>query len=84
MFIEFLGIPRERAGIAEVEIEADTLGKALNQLVTRFPRLSDLIPAGTLHPSVAANLNAQAFITDPHTPLAKEDRLLILSADVGG
>jgi molybdopterin converting factor small subunit len=84
MFVEFLGIPRERAGVSDVELEAETLGKVLELLATRFPGLSELIPAGTLHPSVAANLNAQEFIHDPETPLAREDRLLILSADVGG
>jgi molybdopterin converting factor small subunit len=84
MHVEFLGIPRERAGISQVEIDADTLGEALDELATRFPRLSELMPSGTLHPSVAANLNAQEFISDPETPLAREDRLLILSADVGG
>ena len=84
MQVELLGIPRERAGISEVEIEANTLGDALDQLVTRFPRLRELLPHGTLHPSIAANLNANEFISDPKTPLGKDDRLLILSADAGG
>jgi molybdopterin converting factor small subunit len=84
MHVEFLGIPRERAGISDVELDAGTLGEVLDQLAMRFPRLVELIPSGTLHPSVAANLNAQEFITDPQTPLTKDDHLLILSADVGG
>ena len=39
MHVEFLGIPRERAGISELEIEADTLGQLLGTLAARCPAL---------------------------------------------
>ena len=84
MHVEFLGIPRERAGISELEIEAATLGQLLGMLVTRFPVLSELITAKGLHPSLAANLNGDRFISDPETPIGDDDRVLILSADAGG
>jgi molybdopterin converting factor small subunit len=84
MHVEFLGIPRERAGVSELEIEADTLGQLIGVLALRFPSFGDLMAAGRLHPSVAANLNGDVFIRDPETPLGKDDRLLILSADAGG
>ena len=84
MYVEFLGIPRERAGISELEIEADTLGQLLGALAARFPKLGELITAGSLHPSLSANLNGDAFVRDPDTRLVGGDRLLILSADVGG
>jgi molybdopterin converting factor small subunit len=84
MYVEFLGIPRERAGISELEIQADTLGQALARLSTRLPRLSDLMIGASLHPSIVANLNGDRFVSDPSTPLADDDRLLILSADAGG
>jgi molybdopterin converting factor small subunit len=84
MYVEFLGIPRERAGISELEIEAETLGQLLGTLAIRFPRLGELIAGGSFHRSVTANLNGDAFITDPGTPLSGGDRVLILSADVGG
>jgi molybdopterin converting factor small subunit len=84
MYIEFLGIPRERAGIAELQIQAETLGQVLGVLAARFPALRELITGTRLHRSVAANLNGDAFVSDPATPLAEDDRLLILSADVGG
>ena len=84
MYVEFLGIPRERAGISQVEIEAETLGQLLGALVDRFPTFGALISGGALHPSVAANLNGDAFVCDPETPLAGDDHVLILSADVGG
>jgi molybdopterin converting factor small subunit len=84
MYVEFLGIPRERAGIAELELEAATLGQVLDALAARYPRFGELIADGRLHPSIAASLNADLFIHDPATPLGKDDRLLILSADAGG
>jgi molybdopterin converting factor small subunit len=84
MHVEFLGIPRERAGLSELQIEAETLGQALDALAARFPRLRDLVTDGRLHPSLAANLNADRFINDPATRLKTDDRLLILSADAGG
>ena len=84
MYVEFLGIPRERAGIAELEIEAETFGQVLDTLVERFPQLGELVAGGRLHPSVAASLNADLFIDDRATRLASDDRVLILSADAGG
>ena len=84
MHVEFLGIPRQRVGIPEVEIEANTLGQLLGTLATRFPGFRDLLSQDALHPSVTANLNGDRFISDPQTRLAASDRLLILSADVGG
>jgi molybdopterin converting factor small subunit len=84
MHVEFLGIPRERAGVTDLEIEADTLGQLLHVLVDRFPNLRELVVNGELHPSVVANLNGDEFVSDPRQELAKADHVLILSADVGG
>ncbi len=84
MHVEFLGIPRERAGISEMEVEAETLGQVFGALSTRCPGLSELITAEGLHPSIVANLNGAAFVSALDTPLAEDDRLLILSADAGG
>ena len=84
MYVEFLGIPRERAGISELEVEAETFGQLLGTLALRYPALQELISADGLHPSIAANLNGDVFVKDLATPLAEGDRLLILSADAGG
>ena len=64
MHVEFLGVSRDRAGVDEIDVEANTLGR--------------------LHPSLAANLNGDRFISDPATPLGDGDRVLILSSDAGG
>jgi molybdopterin converting factor small subunit len=84
MHVEFLGVPRERAGIAEIDVEADTLGRLLGTLAARMPGLAELIAVDRLHSSLAASLNGDRFISDPDTPLRDEDRVLILSADAGG
>jgi molybdopterin converting factor small subunit len=84
MYVEFLGIPRERAGVSELEVEAQTFGQLLGTLALRYPALQDLITTDGLHPSIAANLNGDLFVKDLATPLAEDDRLLILSADAGG
>ena len=84
MRVEFLGVPRERAGVAELEVQADTLGQLLAALVIRFPSLSDLITADQLRPSIVANLNGDQFVRDPRTQLMENDCILILSADAGG
>ena len=84
MYVEFLGIPRERAGISEVELEAATFGELLGALSKRFPALQELVTRDGLHPSVAANLNGDLFVTDPETEFVASDRLILLSADAGG
>jgi len=84
MHVEFLGIPRQRAGVTDLDIEADTLGQLLRALADRFPDLRELVPNGELHPSIVANLNGDEFVSDPGREFAEGDHLLILSADVGG
>jgi molybdopterin converting factor small subunit len=84
MRVEFLGIPRERAGVAELELEADTLGQLLVALERRFPSLGALVGSGRLHSSILASLNGDTFVSDPRTRLSASDCVLILSADAGG
>ena len=84
MHVEFLGISRERAGIAELELEAETLGQLMVALERRFPALAELIDADRLRSSFRANLNGDQFVSDPQTRLRASDCVLILSADAGG
>jgi molybdopterin converting factor small subunit len=44
MYVELLGIPRERAGVSDLELEARTLGQVFDSLTARFPRLAELLP----------------------------------------
>jgi len=84
MRVEFFGIPRERAGIAEFELQAETLGQLLNVLAVRFPSFSEVVQSGRLRSPFLANLNGDRFISDPATKLRESDYVLILSADAGG
>jgi molybdopterin converting factor small subunit len=84
MHVEFLGVPRERAGVAELDVPAETLGQLLTTLAARIPSLRELIVIDRLHPAFVANLNGDQFVSDPSTPLAAGDSVLILSADAGG
>ena len=84
MHVEFFGVPRQRAGVSQLEVQANTLGQLLGTLASQVPPLSEFIAADRLHSSFIANLNGDQFISDPATPLVKEDRVLILSADAGG
>ena len=84
MYVEFLGVPRERAGVAELDVQANNLGQLLETLAARMPGLAELIAVDRLHPSLAASLNGDRFISDPATPLGDDDHVLILSADAGG
>lgn len=84
MQVEFLGIPRQRAGIAQREIQAETLGELLRALALEIPALGELIAGDRLQASFVANLNGSRFVSDPETLLHEDDRVLILSADAGG
>ena len=84
MHVEFLGVPRQRAGISDLEVQADTLGQLLGKLAAQIPTLGEVIAVDRLHPSFVANLNGDRFVSDPGTQLGEDDRLLILSADAGG
>ena len=84
MHVEFLGVPRQRAGISQLEVQANTLGQVLGTLATQIPPLGEFIAVDRLHSSFVANLNGDQFISDPATPLVNDDCVLILSADAGG
>jgi sulfur-carrier protein len=83
--VELFSIPRQRAGVPLVRIEAARLGEALAALAARFPELArDCFDGGALRPGIIANINGRRFVRDPATPLADGDRLLLMSADAGG
>jgi molybdopterin converting factor small subunit len=83
--VELFGVPRLRAGLALAEAEGSRLDEVLRDLARRFPSLAgECLADGRLQEGTLANLNGQRFVSDPATPLASGDRLLILSADAGG
>jgi molybdopterin converting factor small subunit len=83
--VEFFGIPRERAGVAAFDLEADTLAEAIRKTAAQFPQLAECCFHGdSLKFGYLANINGRKFISDPATRLHPGDALLILSADAGG
>jgi molybdopterin converting factor small subunit len=84
MRVEFLGIPRERTGVSELEVQAGTLGELMTALSRRFPSLGELMTSEGFQPSITANLNGDRFVSDRATRLEHDDCILILSADAGG
>jgi molybdopterin converting factor small subunit len=84
MRVEFFGVSRERVGASSATVDARTLGELVTRLASSYPRLADLIEHDRLHPALAASLNGDRFVRDPHTPLGDDDCVLIGAADVGG
>jgi molybdopterin converting factor small subunit len=83
--VEFFGIPRARAGRAELGVEAKTVGEALAAVEAACPDLKGLRRAdGRLAPQYLLSLAGREFVTEPGQPLRPGDRLLLLSADAGG
>jgi molybdopterin converting factor small subunit len=85
---EFFGVPRLRAGTGRLTLDepAPSLGRALDGLGRACPALvgSVLQGQGRVAPAYRLCLNGDRFVSDPGTPLAEGDVLLVLAADVGG
>ncbi len=83
--IELFGVPRLRAGVGRVDLDAADVASALAALGRACPGLDGtVILGGAVHPAYKLSLNGDRFVTDPATPLAPGDALLLLAADVGG
>ncbi len=83
--VEFYGIPRLRAGVAQANVQGSQLGDVLTALGRQYPGFATCCLDGErLNPGYLANVNGVRFVRDPATPLSAGDVLLILTADVGG
>jgi molybdopterin converting factor small subunit len=83
--IELFGVPRVRAGRAELSVEADTVADAIAALVRTCPELAGgVIDQGRLAPAYRVSLNGTRFVTDTATRLAAGDSLILVAADAGG
>jgi len=82
--IEFFGIPRQRAGRADLAVRADTVGNALAAVVNACPALADVFLDGKLAPHYRLSINGQRFVSEMGERLESGIRLLLLSADAGG
>jgi molybdopterin converting factor small subunit len=83
--IEFFGIPRQRAGRAELAVPAGTVSELLESVERSCPELTGLRQAdGRLAPHYLLSIDGQQFVTDLQQKLRPGERLLLLSADAGG
>ena len=83
--IELFGIPRQRAGIAEITVTACTIADALQQLAASSPNLDGLLQQnGTLSPHYLLSINGVRFVGQLQEMLPPHARLLLFSADAGG
>jgi hypothetical protein len=83
--IEFFGIPRQRAGRAELAIAAGTISELLKSVEQSCPGLKGLRQAdGRLSPHYLLSIDGRQFVTDMRQEVRPGERLLLLSADAGG
>jgi molybdopterin converting factor small subunit len=83
--IELFGVPRLRAGVPMIRLEAVDVGSALRGLATACPGLDgSVVLDGRVGPSYRLSLNGDRFVAEPETVLVEGDVLLLLAADVGG
>ena len=83
--VEFYGVPRRRAGRAELAVDASTAADALAQATKVCPGLGDVLtPGSRLAPQYLLSVNGERFVADLSEPLPAGARLLLLSADAGG
>jgi molybdopterin converting factor small subunit len=83
--VEFLGVPRLRAGVASLDVSASDLGSAFAAVCQALPEVaSSCFSDGELRPEYLVSLNGNLFTRDRSTPLNEGDCVLLLSADVGG
>jgi molybdopterin converting factor small subunit len=83
--VEFYGVPRQRAGRAELTVTAGTVAEVLAAVEAACPGLAGLRrPDGRLAPHYLLSVEGRQFVTDARQPLRPGDRVLLLSADAGG
>jgi len=83
--IELYGVPRMRAGIDRLNVDAASVGEALRTLARECPALAgSILDGGRVHRAYKLSLNGDRFVSDPDTQLSEGDSLLLLAADVGG
>lgn len=83
--IELYETARGLAGTDHVDVQARTLGEALEFLGRRCPALEgDVVSRGRPTTTWRASVNAGVFADDPLTPLADGDAIVLVSALAGG
>jgi hypothetical protein len=83
--VEFLGMPRQRAGQPELVVPAGSVSDVLRTVQRQCPGLADLIAeSGQLAAHYLVSIDGSGFVNDPGDLLEPGRRILLLSADAGG
>jgi len=83
--VEFYGVPRQRAGRAELPVAAGTVAEVLHAVERNCPGMKGLITAaGGLSAHYLVSVDGEEFVTDFQRTLGSGSRVLVLSADAGG
>lgn len=83
--VEFFGSARSRAGVAECELDADTIADVIKALAQMFPKLAETCFQDCgLADGWLFNLDGLQFTTDATLIVKSGQRLLLMTADVGG
>ena len=83
--VEFYGVPRQRAGRAELTVAARTIADLLEAIEEACPGLAELRrPDGQLAGHYLLSIEGRQFVTDVRQELRPGERVLLLSADAGG
>jgi len=85
LLVEFFGVPRMRAGRADLRVPAGRVVDVLRAIERECPGLASLTHAdGRLAPHYLLSINGERFLADVNHRLQPGDQLLLLSADAGG
>ena len=85
VIVEFFGMPRLRAGQAELAVAPGTVAEVLAAVERSCPGLAGLLrPDGRLAPHYLLSLDGREFVTDTSQSLSPGTHVLLLSADAGG
>jgi hypothetical protein len=84
--VEFYGIPRRRAGRAQLVVRRCVLAEVLAEVKQACPGLADLVQDdGRLAPQYLVSINGRRFTqVAEDRRLRPGDHVLLLSADAGG
>lgn len=83
--VDFLGLAQRYAEVSSLICSGATLGEVLADIHTQCPAFAQHCPADQLLPTgLIVCVNERQFSVDPQLLISKSDRVLIMSADVGG
>ena len=83
--VEFFGVPRHRAGTAELRVPAGSAADVLAAVERACPGLAGVVqPGGRLSPNYLLSRNGTCFVSDLRQAVESGERLWLLSADAGG